>query len=279
MWSIRINSVIFLCLALFGCTSTGFLPTIVSQIPIKTEQPTQNEFLPQIRRLMDVQTDCKLPCFWTLIPGQSTRDEVAQLIKTIDRNNFIQDQVDVSEISNFALFFDPVGLLSVNLSTHDSVLQKIRIGLASPYIWLNEHIFEIPQVLNALGQPDDVFILVAGPPLGYTLTVVYNSAGVMVRYRADFSDNEQITLDSPLQLCLSQDEIYQIDVWIQNIDDELVENNLPDLRDENRDMRPYWTLEHLAGYSVSDFAQAFEDHKSCIRLPTLRELKAMGYQY
>jgi hypothetical protein len=277
-------SIIILTLLALALTDLT-IPVTHSQdsMPTATStRPSRSRIL-RIQELMLTNGDCTLPCFWGFNPDEATASDIDDLLSRLGADVDLDlYQVDGYTGYNTAIFFNPDGYLSLGFSIRDRDRRLVRtsIKMTAPEVWLPDSIFELPEVLNSLGQPTDVFILIAGTPLRYSLNILYNDQGVMLRYHIDFGANEPPNLDAPLSLCPTTQQIHDIYVWLQSPDDEhLVEENQPDLRDADRDTRPYWPLERLTGIDVEEFTQFIIDNPDgCIEALSLRELRDLGYQ-
>jgi hypothetical protein len=114
------------------------------------------------------------------------------------------------------------------------------------------------------------------------VVLVYNQKGALIQYWGEFIERA-IDTTQPQQICFSRTEadIYRIDVWLQDPNaDELVEQNIPDLHDEDRDTRPYWPLGKVTDIDTDQFAQSIvDDPDSCVQTLSPNELKQMGYVF
>jgi hypothetical protein len=241
-----------------------------------------DELLTHIQTLLSTNFDCTLPCFGGLEPGEADKNDIKKFIEKIDYNNAISDQLIDTPPYNFALFFGNHGLLIVGLSAKKDVLQRTTIGITNPSDWLPESIFDLPNLVGSLGSPENIFMEFFGPPLGFSMVVVYDAKGVLIRYMADFNP-EAIDDDQPLPICFSPDsaDLYQIDVWLQNPEnDALVEENQWGLRDSHRETRPFWPLDKVTGYTETEFTDFFTNNPDgCIKALSPHELIKAGYVF
>lgn len=240
------------------------------------------EVLSRIQELMSTNFNCIAPCFAGLEPGVSTTNDIREFIIKIDYDNIISDQLEDASSYNFSLFFNEDGMLSVGLSTYNHILQRTRIGITNPNSWLSENAFNLLNVLNDLGSPENAFIAFSGPPLGFTMVLVYNAKGVLIRYQATFNP-DAIHDNQPLPICFSSDrvDLYQIDVWLQNPENShLIEKNQPGLRDTHQEVRPFWPLERVTGYNEKEFTKFFMDNPDgCVEALSPDELSEAGYTF
>jgi hypothetical protein len=253
--------------------------------PIPLASPTNPPFdwlFKHIRDLMATNMGCSLPCFAGLVPGESTTDDIDTALSLIDYNGAISHQMTDDDYNRFSLTFRQKGHLWVEIFTENKTLQRIRLYLGEPNLWLSQNMLDIPNVIHDLGAPDDVFMVFLGPPSQFIVVLVYNVKGVLIQYWGEFIEQDNDP-DEPQQICFSRDkaDIYHIDVWLQNPEaNELVEQHIPDLRDASRDTRPYWPLEKVAGINPTQFAELRRDDPDhCITTLSPNELKALGYVF
>jgi hypothetical protein len=237
--------------------------------------------------LMRTNSGCTLPCLWSSQPGETTLEEIRAFASNLDREvigSQLNEQPfvrsDGLSIYDFWLFFNPVGSLRVDFIVEDELLAWTHVVINKANDWLPDSVFELPDLLGELGSPTDVFVLVAGRPLRFSLTLVYNDKGIMVRYGVYFSKDEIIRESEPLQICPLKEQTYRIEAWLQSSDYEtIVEEQFPGLR-EDRSQRPDLPLEVVAEMDVETFTQLFTDNPdSCIEMLSLRDLREQGYEY
>ena len=277
----------FICLVLILLALEGtYNISAEDRSPVPALTPTiasQKTILPRIQELMIDNGECTLPCFWGFQPEEATSAEIDQLLASLGAEINLY-QVDGQTGHNSDWFFHPDGLLMLgfSISDHSHRLNQTSIILTDPHVWLPKSVLELSEVLKSLGLPTDVFVLIAGPPLRYSLLVLYNDQGVMIRYDIDIEyDPFNIDVDAPLRICPSTQETKSIYAWLQNPDSEApVEENQPDLREADRPTRTFWPLYRMTGMTVEEFTEFFlENPDGCIEAPSLAALQEKGYQY
>lgn len=202
-------------------------------------------------------SDCVLPCFAGLEVGKVDTNDIKGFIGQIDYNKVVLAQIGNSTPYNFSLSSGEKGLLTIGLTTQNDTLQRARIGITDPRSWLDTNVFELPNVATDLGVPENVYMAFSGPPLGFTMILVYNKKGVLIRYQATFTQ-DNLDNNAPLPICFDpkQVDLYQIDVWLQDPESvEAVEKNQPGLHNQNQDVRPFWSLQKAIGLNEVEFAK------------------------
>jgi hypothetical protein len=268
-----------LIIILSGCiTPSSDLPSS----PTPNGNDDENELLLQSIVNILGSNNCELPCFRTLSPSVSTLSDIESFISDIDVNNIISEQIAENNRYGFSIF-PSNGLFSLDFITQQQILEQIRIGITEPSSWLPQSIFDMPTLLSDLGAPDSIFMLVAGPPLQYSLVIVYNRSGVLVRYQMNLNREEEIISNKEkIPVCWNGSEVtvQQIDIWLQNAAGEtLVQSNQPDLTDV-REVRPWWRISEFTNLNEESFAEFFiENPDECVPSMSLDELSNAGYQY
>jgi hypothetical protein len=244
---------------------------------------SQGVLLSQAISLLSVDNNCELPCFGGLVPGISNVEDVEEFLAQFDFDGS-QAQLRRFETGSYGLFlfFESDGLLSIDLSLEEQRLSLTHIGISSPHAWLSQTPYDLPLILDQMGTPDDIFVLFGGPPLGFTLVLVYNDQGMLFRYQADYLNTELVDSGAPLSICFQSDvvNLRQIDVWLQSPNnDTLVEEYQPDLR-EDREIRPFWNIEQVANVSAEEVTNFFlENTQGCLPTQSFSDLREMGYQF
>ncbi len=242
---------------------------------------SQEALISQIDNLLLPNEDCLLPCFGSLYPHQSNTEAIEEFVNQFDADGSkVQIRPHETGGIGISLFFEPAGLFSINLLAEDEQLSSITVGISSVHEWFSETPYNLPDVFRTYGEPDSIFVLIAGPPTRFALVMPYNEQGFMFRYSATYADSQIINGEEPLSICLHPEivDLNQIDIWLQSEDKiPLVENRQPDLHDE-REIRPWWDIQRMANVTVTEFVDFFMSNpQQCFPIPSLAELREQGY--
>jgi hypothetical protein len=273
-------------IVLIGCNMSTFNEIISGELhPLPTASPANVN--PSIfRSLVSASSDCKLPCFMGLRPGETKRGDLEELLGRIPNAPFAPYYFDGGVAFNTILKEKSNGSVLASFKTNKGLLTAISMTLTHSNDWLPKNILLLPNLLNMLGDPDNVYISIAGPPLNFTMVVVYNRAGVMVRYRAYFKENVAHRLENtedPFIVCLVPTfvDLVTLDLWLENpTSGNLVEAQLPFLREDESDIRPFWSIEKMAGINTQQFTNFFvKNPQGCLEAPSMKQLQTEGYVF
>jgi hypothetical protein len=187
---------------------------------------------------------------------------------------------------------------SIDLNYHASVrvkfttanertdqLSQIHIRIHEPNEkWLPTSNIYLNDVLETLGEPADIRVLVI-PPL-FRWTLLYPKEGLVMQYyfyfglersRWEIDENEQTT---PIEMCPYLEMAHSIEVWIMNneiADFGEVEISQPEPND--------WPLKDITGnnVSISTFTKTFTDssekRQNCLQILSYKELVEQKYPF
>jgi len=134
-----------------------FSPTIISSstptsLPSLTPLPTSSNPQAIIDRLYETNGDCKLPCWWGIIPGKTTLEQFRQFFEYLSIN--IEN---VSDLTFSVAVFSPgrirEALAFSMIKTKNDIVQEIQIT-SDMAAWGG---FIPSIVLREYGQPDTIY--------------------------------------------------------------------------------------------------------------------------
>lgn len=171
---------------------------------LPTEPPTFPTLTAEGKRALIVDmlsnnSQCDLPCWWIITPGQTSWQTVRDRFSTfgyvpIDRS-LSTDTVAhgaVLDMPHLAYLFDY--RVTLKFVEQKGIVQSVEImsevfgGTASARFARDWQRYSIDQVLNRYGVPSQVQLQLAPPiepgaPPGYALTIVYEDRGFWIRYQ------------------------------------------------------------------------------------------------
>ncbi len=267
----------FICIMLLGCNVSLVRETIANRVlPLPTASPSY-KILSIRRSLISADSDCKLPCFMGLKAGETSLSDLEKSLVRVQNTPFILTYFDGGVTYNTSLSQKENGSLLAGFTARNDHLDSISLILSRSSDWLPKNIFLLSNVLDVLGEPDNVYVAIAGPPLSFTMVVVYNRAGVMIRYQAYFKEwvaKQLENTDDPFLICLVPNlvDVNSLYVWLVNPKSgNLVETQLPDLHDDKHETRPFWSIEKMVGINEQQFTRFFIDNpQGCLEAPSLK---------
>jgi hypothetical protein len=183
-------------------TSEIFTPvttrTIVPTQPTLTQtmEPTltEAESEERILELLKTNGNCKLPCFWGIVPGKTTWPEVQQLFLHLgaDIVDYIPRMYRNTDIKAHYIYSDvPAKQLGINAGVFEAndQIDSMRIDLSGAGFAANMQRFFFKEVLLELGEPTQVWMSLGtgseagdAPYLGYNFWLFYEQIGLVVEY-------------------------------------------------------------------------------------------------
>jgi hypothetical protein len=236
--------------------------------PSPTLSPTEIDAI--IFDLYENNGGCLFPCFWGFIPGQTKWETVEQsvtpLAYLIDSGN--------SKPSEGELVVAYVYLILSQVSpVPESHLYGVKNGIivALDVSLLPVSDNTIPAILDAYGQPSEIWLLTASAPmddvLGFSLTLFYAQHHFMLTY----SNWDGEIIDGKVRGCLSgEEESLHLVTWSpeEKLTFVEAEHGLHEPRPIIYDL----PLEEATGISVETFYQTFKNGSEPICLETPTEL-------
>lgn len=168
-------------------------PSLVVNTPVTTRTPT---LTPEQEKafVIDALTNnggCELPCWWGIVPGEST---LATLVSKFGfyGNSFSQQDGSMLYDGPYFAIRDSAGLddyyVNLQFFERNGVLQSIKVSsqalTKSKNFSQDWRRYSIDQVLARYGTPSRIQVqFVPGASPGYALTLVYEPSGFWIRYQ------------------------------------------------------------------------------------------------
>lgn len=161
-------------------TATVTWTPSATSLPSLTPLPTYSEHdsVIQIWRLLHTNGNCRLPCFWGIVPGQTTVHEFVQFVNQYPYN---ADLLDENEGYYTFYYHAPIHIgqsSTVLFFNEGELIQGIGIPLETARLS-----FPLNKLLQEYGAPDKIL---TGPDpkseSGYDLFVVYEAERIASQY-------------------------------------------------------------------------------------------------
>jgi len=175
-------------------TATFTWTPSATSLPSLTPLPTYSEHdsVIQIWRLLHTNGDCRLPCFWGIVPGQTTVYEFVQFVNQYPYN---ADLLEKNEGYYTFYYHAPIhtGQSSTVLFFNEGeLIQGIGIQLETAHLS-----FPLNKLLKEYGVPDKVLI---GPDpnsgMGYYMFVIYDKQRIAAEYHI-YPQDEYLCYEPP----------------------------------------------------------------------------------
>ena len=213
-------------------------------IPTLTPLPTlpRDEALSFVITLIEKNYDCKFPCFWGIIPGETTWDTANQFLasfsikieKVFEEIKFRQGE---EQKITYYVVETPLPVSPNNLRIGIEVKNDVVDLIFLDDERLRDY-YPINQILNIYGSPNEVLLHIEPKtPIGkptYQLVFLYKS-GILFYYwgTAEFKQEEiEICLEAArLKLVLFQKDTYGIEQMKRLVDVDYVRSirTIPDM--------------------------------------------------
>ena len=236
--------------------------------PTRTPQPTLDNLEAEkiVQQYLRDNRGCKLPCWWEIVPGETTQDEAETFLESIVQIHKIDDGDMIS--LQYQIPNAPEGFfLSGYISFHEGEVSYI-------YVFQNATAqrFSLYQLLTDYGKPDQVKLQVYrevfdGYP-SFTL-LVYQSLGIVAEFDSIAERDGQ-----NLRGCFKGGFDYSggPNLWLYDASDpKLSDPNLffPILNIQTEPLAPpVLSIEQAAGIDTETFYQIYKDpENACILTP------------
>ena len=250
-------------------TATPTATQVPSPEPTWTPLPTllTSEAAALVQDLLKNNGDCRLPCWWGIIPGETSWLEARQFLATFATrigqgdSGIIMEEGISYQVTNYSVAFDIEGGLrggGALFSIRNGIISFIDITPSSTV-----QSFQLHQLLSDYGKPDKVFIETYQntPGLGLPFQLVLFYPGQRIQafyeYTAQKAGDVLIGCPQPVGPILS--------VWgpYKALTDKDLITSGPD------NPQPFKLLEEVTDMSIDAFYQAFQNPESkiCIETP------------
>jgi hypothetical protein len=245
-------------------SSTPSLPITQAPSPLPTLRPDEAQNL--VLELFENNANCKLPCWWGIIPGKTAWTAARQFLETIAiRLAETQFESDSPLIVHSVYLPLPEEIKERGFTTQGYYVVNGEIDLIVAHP-TNTHLFSIPAILSNYGAPSEVLLRTYNAPregiLPFILILYYPEQGFMVSYRNELAELDNDSIKSCFE------EHLQPVIWIWDSDRNL---SLLDLakfevsRFNSEDFHEYLTLEQATQMSIESFSQkVFEQDGICL---------------
>jgi len=235
----RVCVLVIVNIALFGCVSKSLPPT-PAQTAIQTLSPTQvpltatpvpsptqtatltppatlepEQAQETIQGLLREPVDCDAPCFWGIVPGQTTLGEAVNIFTRLGLQTK-KIRLDKKEFYSIDHDFDNGVSIGVNLTTQDKLVENLRIYITPekqkagvPRMW---SAYSPETLIKRYGLPSRVgFAVDRGPHHAFEMVIYFDSVDLI----AEYSGHNILggTVASP-QVCPLTDQFDSVGIWM-----------------------------------------------------------------
>ena len=210
-------------------SSIAILPTAtptLSQTPTSSPSPTGTstqlttlepaEASEAIKTLLQEPVDCEAPCFWGIMPGQSTFDEAVRAITHFGLQLLYTNTLDNKEFRQSEYAFENGLSISTILTIQNKIVGNLRVGITPemqkagvPRQWLA---YSPETLITRYGMPSKVSIAVdSGPRSFFDMVMYFDEVELIVEYTGYNIIGG--TAASP-QVCPLTDQFNHVGIWM-----------------------------------------------------------------
>lgn len=235
-------------------------------ISILTPLPTLST-LERDKRILDLfsnNSSCKLPCWWGIMPGETTWQEAWKQLSPFKPDPYISDTSLSPQFVDFLIpvseEISPAYSVNIRLDIKNEIVQVVNMFMYR----IDEPFIRIDQFLNDYGKPTEVWIHTYrsnfGADIPADVLLFYPDQGILARY---FTDATKIdAAQDTATICLDSDPV--LTLW--SPDNQINFNEAQDLArlDYKKYDKPLLPLNEASSISVEDFYSYRTSENICI---------------
>jgi hypothetical protein len=249
-------------------------------IPNQNESPTfllltPNIFEPQIlvKKLLNDNAGCQLPCWWGIMPGQTTWDEAYQILEKV--SNYVTPLAAGDSFYNaFAQVYLPYPHDFENYMEH---VYRVDNGIVEYIVVYNFNLapnYYLPKFLEIYGKPSEIWVQsFSQEEIGqwnFNFFLFYIDKGIFMNYGLAIPI-ENIDVKGNLQVCLEEADSPFIHLWSPEKNAMSFQDAKQKFIDTTYLPEPQPLLE-ATGMDVKTFYETFKNPDTDVCLETPKDL-------
>jgi hypothetical protein len=204
-----------------------------------------------LKALLQKPVDCEAPCFWGIIPGQSTLNESLRIFAHFGLQTK-STTLDNKEFYGIAYDFDKSLSILVTLTIQDKIVENLRVDINPeiqkvdvPRTW---SAYSPETLINQYGSPSRVnFNVDRGESPSYGMVMYFDAENLIVEYYS-------YDLGAKLQVCPPTDQMDSVRLWMGQ------DPQYPPLEDVPLEKATSMTMEEFSKLMTGD------PNKACFKL-------------
>jgi hypothetical protein len=172
-----------------------------------------------LHELMQTNGGCQLPCFWGIIPGETSYLVADQFLTSFATKKDVYGYLFRYEFyeKNDEFF------TYINMTTNGNFVDDLSIGKKVDGVapWKRAQFISVEKVLQELGQPSNIFIFVQGDQMAMwtsTMILTYDEEHIYFNYSVSHADTYEDGIicygsDPKIEIGYSQDIIALSDIF------------------------------------------------------------------
>jgi hypothetical protein len=231
--------------------------------PLATYEPTKAALF--VKELLQNNAGCQLPCWWGLIPGQTTWDDAQQFLESFTYSYGIKGDPNNYQVAEFLIPYpEDMGTISYAFGFKKGILEDIF------NIYFNDltSSYNLNEILNNYDQPDDILVSAYYEPrysdYMIDLAFFYLQKGILLEY---YDSGSRIIGDKK-QVCPQKATYPHISLWSPELKMTLGQASRRYL--DTKNWPSYRSLQEATGMDIETFYNTFKNsqNSSCLELST-----------
>ncbi len=247
---------------------------IVTKTPISIPTPLGINIKEQVLWLYETNNDCLLPCWWGIIPGQTSWPIAERFLDGFDR--YIYKDASIPESVYYGVGIDiplPLdvfaeGMMVLDVLVQNNVVEIIETDVSignTPSGYLSQ--YTLSALLTTYGQPSEIWLSTNSKPFEYNelpfdTVLFYSDQGIMALYNDNGTKHEDV-----VRGCPQQNPVRVLTLWNPALD--LTFEQASRSSAYNVDFLP---LEEATSMDVISFYDTFKASENTVCLETKAEL-------
>lgn len=248
-------------LSLVEETPTAIIPATTKTTTATVQPLIEMEPKERTLELLQGNNDCKLPCWWGIIPGETQQNTAVNILRpfSIISTEKSSDWLVYFVRSPIDSVYSDIGEVRMTIAIQNRIVREMEI------YGFNEESYTLSSILNDYGTPDGIYISTYesdyGLPVGivpFTLAMYYKEIGIM----ATFSTRANVS-ESIIFACIDKSPSFYL--WSPQDRDLSVGY----ITEWEREKIKYLNIEQSTNFDVESFYTTFRNNNSpvCIETP------------
>lgn len=255
-------------------TTPTLLP--ITQTPTVAPTLSLDEREALILELLKTPSGCELPCWWGIVPGQTSWAETQKFMEHLNAKTSIYSTSGNNVVHSGGVDFAKHSIYNrVTFTEQGGMVEGITINSFSnnPSVWKTDWASYSPeQIISKYGQPDRAwlgtassFVESGGSSMPYTLWLFYDNLGFAVQY------DGVVKYEPVYRICPAFGEngqlLDEIDLFLSKPSNHTPLEQFANVRPEK--MKYIRSIDEATGLNVEEFYKLFTqgDKPACFETP------------
>jgi hypothetical protein len=170
--------------------------------------------------LLQEPVDCPAPCFWGILPGQTTLEEATNIFTHLGLPIHFTNARDNKDFYEVMYDFESGLSISPLLTIQDQIVENLTVHITPeksqpgvPREWLA---YSPETLINRYGPPSDVDFWVGRTtgPDAYSMVMYFNDVDLIIQYAGSERHTIYVGENLLFRICPLTDEMSSVRVWL-----------------------------------------------------------------